>query len=210
MSCEDDIEWLKAVLKVRDAELELCRLERNQARQEARNGGSKEGCARCSAEVHAAMAAPDGGESITFPGKPTKPVVGPWESDGKVRRRCIGSLEHARTQPSLHAHGVYVYTAWRDYGTRLVTGECATEAEAMAAADQALRNAGLLPTEESVTDPSKPTKPVMADEGLRERLEVLRRRLHEFAGAAFGEEDDSKAGHAYRCAARLLAEELAK
>lgn len=94
------------------------------ARRELFGGGSKEGCARCSAEAHAAMTAPEGG-----------------------------------------AH---------------------------------------------VTDPSKPTKPVVAHDGLRVRLEALKGRLHQFAGAAFGEEEDSKAGHAYRHAARLVDEELAK
>lgn len=62
---ENDIEWLKAVLKVRDAQLELCTLERNQARA-ARHDG----------------AAPDA--SITDPTKPTKPVVADEDLRGRM------------------------------------------------------------------------------------------------------------------------------
>lgn len=44
-------------------------------RRELFGGASKEGCARCSAEAHAAMAAPEGGAHVTDPSKPTKPVA---------------------------------------------------------------------------------------------------------------------------------------
>lgn len=185
------------------------------ARRELFGGGSKEGCARCSAEAHAAMAAPEGGAHVTNPSKPTKPVVGPWESDGKARRRSIGALEHARVWRFEGTQCEYQYMAWRDDGTRLVTGECATEAEAMAAADQALRDAGLLPAEEPITFPGKPTKPLQADPSgadLRKRLGLLVERMRNEALIRAGSNVMQTFGEqmAYEAMADMLEKELAK
>lgn len=72
------------------------------ARRELFGGGGKEGCARCSAEAHAAMTAPEGGSSITDPSKPTKPLQA--DPSGADLRKRLGLLvERMRNEALIRA-----------------------------------------------------------------------------------------------------------